>query len=438
MQLECKVRLVTIFVRNSFKCPVPSNLYLGSRPRSPLDPVLVLVTSNSITEFQVANNVKRIYKKEENEGRIGVEFFTPPHQLLICSERTELAKFLELLNKLMDRRVMEMLEHIPTIRQVSRPVPKRVKIDLESCTESNLFEDASCRECKLHVIPQRIPDKLSHYLKEVDFPKCGLTEIPIELGRTSVERINFELNELGDTSFMWLEELPIRKSLKSLNLAENKIKIFPTVLIEFHSLISLNLRDNVVECIPSCIHQLRTLKYLNLSGNNLRYLPASFESMKLCEADLTYNLLTSNIRSDFKPEFRDDRKTCMRLVDIAALSIDPVLRRELSYEQYPRPLLESLRWISKCGGCDAITVPHSTSQSYIMLFTAKFALSCKIHPQKRDFSDVPLYGLRHKGNGIGNVFLQYHFCDKCKIEYAQYSPLKNDYMCYRLSLEEVT
>lgn len=80
-----------------------------------------------------------------------MEFFTPPHQLLICSERTELAKFLELLNKLMDRRVMEMLEHIPTIRQVSRPVPKRVKIDLESCTESNLFEDASCRECKLHV-----------------------------------------------------------------------------------------------------------------------------------------------------------------------------------------------------------------------------------------------------------------------------------------------
>lgn len=67
-------------------------------------------------------------------------------------------------------------------------------------------------------------------------------------------------------------------------------------------------------------------RYLNLSGNNLRYLPASFESMKLCEADLTYNLLTSNIRSDFKPEFRDDRKTCMRLVDIAALSIDPVLR----------------------------------------------------------------------------------------------------------------
>lgn len=76
------------------------------------------------------------------------------------------------------------------------------------------------------VIPQRIPEKLSKYLKEVDFPKCGLTEIPIELGRTSVERINFEFNELGDTSFMWLEELPIRKSLKSLNLAENKVSVF--------------------------------------------------------------------------------------------------------------------------------------------------------------------------------------------------------------------
>lgn len=80
-----------------------------------------------------------------------MEFFTPPHQLLICCDKTDLAQFLELLNKLMDRRVMEMLEHIPTIRQVSRPVPKRVKIDLESCSKGNLFEDASCRECKLHV-----------------------------------------------------------------------------------------------------------------------------------------------------------------------------------------------------------------------------------------------------------------------------------------------
>lgn len=95
--------------------------------------------------------MKRIYRKEENDGRVGVEFFTPPHQLLICSEKLELTKFLELLNQLMDRRVMEMLDYIPTIRQVSRPVPKRVKIDLETCTESSLFEDASCRECKLHV-----------------------------------------------------------------------------------------------------------------------------------------------------------------------------------------------------------------------------------------------------------------------------------------------
>lgn len=47
--------------------------------------------------------------------------------------------------------------------------------------------------------------------------------MPVELGEISAELINLENNDLTYENLSWLEGLPIRKSLKSLNLAENKV-----------------------------------------------------------------------------------------------------------------------------------------------------------------------------------------------------------------------
>lgn len=131
-----------------------------------------------------------------------------------------------------------------------------------------------------------LKERISKYVKEIDLPECQLKKIPVELGEISIERINLENNEISNENLTFLQELPIRKSLKYLNLAENEVNfnsyifcyifilyfdrlnvlsspqidVFPSVLCDFESLIDVNFRDNAIKTIPHGIDQLRTLK----------------------------------------------------------------------------------------------------------------------------------------------------------------------------------
>lgn len=58
-----------------------------------------------------------------------------------------------------------------------------------------------------------------------------------------------------------------------------------------------------------------------MSGNNLHYLPATLEALRLSEADLTYNYLTSNIRASYQPKPRNASRNCLSLRDLALISV---------------------------------------------------------------------------------------------------------------------
>ena len=88
------------------------------------------------TVLQVASNVKRIYKKEVSAGRVGIEFYAPPHQVLITTKNAEgLSNFLALFHKLMDRAVMERLEYIPILRQFPKTATKPRGIEAAHCVD---------------------------------------------------------------------------------------------------------------------------------------------------------------------------------------------------------------------------------------------------------------------------------------------------------------
>lgn len=97
--------------------------------------------------------MKRVYKKEIDEGRVGIEFHAPPHQLLINADKSELRPFLELLYKLMDRGVMEKLEYIPILRQFSwRNSKTKSKSEPVYCsTCDSLLADSMCKKPKINV-----------------------------------------------------------------------------------------------------------------------------------------------------------------------------------------------------------------------------------------------------------------------------------------------
>ncbi|XP_065214242.1 leucine-rich repeat protein 1 [Planococcus citri] len=414
MIIDCQVRLVALSPKNSFTRPVQSNIYLGIRKSHIQEPRLVLVTRSSIIEFKLIENVKRVYQNEIKDGKVGIEFRAPPHQLLIISTFEDLSRFIGLLKKLVSRKIVENMDYIPVI-----PAPNKLKLQTTSKFSKNSTSSTVLDKCSpsapIHNARNRW-SKLDENLQVLELPNSNISKIPRKLGRISVQRINLEGNAITDANLAWLDEMPIRQSLGFLNLAGNKIKSFPSVLIDYSSLHALNLRNNCIKYIPGGIGQLGRLRIFNLSENNLRFLPASITMLKLEEIDLTYNYLTNNTLQHIPNPSKDNIIPSLRLQDLAARAVRGLERRKLSYESCPIRLLDRLRCSSLCI-CGAKSTPYKPAQYYKALLGVKFAMSSKIHPQKSDFQEGPIRSIQNKGNGIGNIFLHYHFCtyaDRCE------------------------
>lgn len=54
-------------------------------------------------------------------------------------------------------------------------------------------------------------------------PNSNLRDLPVQLGLLRWSEINLENNNLSNDDLSWLEELPVRRTLVSLNLSKNKV-----------------------------------------------------------------------------------------------------------------------------------------------------------------------------------------------------------------------
>lgn len=75
----------------------------------------------------------------------------------------------------------------------------------------------------LHRFPSSIL-RLQH-LSTINLSENNLTEIPAGFGSLPLTDINFAQNQLGKSNFAWLKQLTIQKSLRSINLSENKVRV---------------------------------------------------------------------------------------------------------------------------------------------------------------------------------------------------------------------
>ncbi|MFX1481475.1 MAG: leucine-rich repeat domain-containing protein [Promethearchaeota archaeon] len=79
-----------------------------------------------------------------------------------------------------------------------------------------------------------------------------------------------------------IESLPIR-SLKFLNLINNKLSIFPSFILKNKNLEILLLNENLIRLLPESINQLKMLKKLDVSKNRLEFLPSSIGELNFLE-----------------------------------------------------------------------------------------------------------------------------------------------------------
>lgn len=120
----------------------------------------------------------------------------------------------------------------------------------------------------------------------------NLTEIPPGFGSLPLTDINFAQNQLGSSNFAWLKQLTVQKSLKSINLSDNKvsfgwfsieklitsttkksfvknnfffpfqIRYFPVTLLKIPKLKIIKLGNNEIKRIPFAIRTLKNLRYV--------------------------------------------------------------------------------------------------------------------------------------------------------------------------------
>lgn len=54
-------------------------------------------------------------------------------------------------------------------------------------------------------------------------PNSNLHDLPQQLGLINWSEINLENNDLNHNDLLWLEELPVRRTLVTLNLSKNQV-----------------------------------------------------------------------------------------------------------------------------------------------------------------------------------------------------------------------
>ncbi|TYH39995.1 hypothetical protein ES332_D12G216100v1 [Gossypium tomentosum] len=132
-----------------------------------------------------------------------------------------------------------------------------------------------------NIVVQTFPDEvldLDKSVRTLDLTQNKLVEIPMEIS----ELVNMQRLILASNH---IEQLPSTmgnlQSLKAMILDGNRITSLPDELDELVKLEKLSISGNMLMSLPNTIGSLRNLALLNVSNNKLKYLP---ESIGICSS----------------------------------------------------------------------------------------------------------------------------------------------------------
>jgi len=277
-----------------------SHLAIGKKPLADEeDEVFLMITSNANKQgvkYLIKNNVGNIFTKMIGEGKTTLRFNDPPHDICIKGEDVlQLKSFLMGLKKVMDGKNLEKLtlsalQPVST-KQIEGPKKKMV-IQKRSEYPSTTGFPATLQS--LSVIGLRLARVDARVMKlpnlvSLDLSNNEITSLPDTMGDMKCLK---EFNISGNL----LANLPrsfccgsLTKSLRLLNLSDNKIQLLPNYFCSLKSLLTLNVSRNQLKALPPSINKLSNMKHFDSSGNNLRVLPGSFSSLRLDSLELSSN-----------------------------------------------------------------------------------------------------------------------------------------------------
>ncbi|XP_013169932.1 PREDICTED: leucine-rich repeat protein 1-like isoform X1 [Papilio xuthus] len=301
MKLVCQVEVVNRHHCNvnigSNKKYSKSTLALGKEPKRDKDFFLIHFSSvnKSGNKYKI-KNIKQVFVKCLNEGKATLRFEEPPHDLCIKSEVIQLKCFLRLLKTCITGDKDAQLSNLSNLSVVSSDIAP-VKMTIQSRSDIPIkgfprtLEYLSMTDLKLCNFRRDIL-LLSHLLI-LDLSNNEIEKLPLEFGRMkNLRELYLSKNALGkngDMDWRWLFGPQIIKTLKLLDISNNKIKYIPKAIWKLEKLVTLKINDNEIVKVPATIGRIQTLRYLDISKNQLETLPCSLMQCRLEHLDLSSN-----------------------------------------------------------------------------------------------------------------------------------------------------
>jgi len=299
---------------------VKTHLAIGRKPLADGDSEVFLMLSNNSNKqgvkYIIKNNVSNFFTKMINEGKSTIRFQDPPHDICIKSDDIlQLKSFLMVVKKVMDGKdcgklTLSALQPVST-KQIEGPKKKLTVLkrgDYPSQGFPQTLQQLQVSGIRLARVDNRML-KLRNLVK-LDLSGNEITTVPD----------NFDLlDHLSDLNLSanQIEKIPrgfcvgaLAKSLKLLNLSENKIVLLPNYVCNLTQLVTLNLNNNQLKLLPPSMGKFTNLKHLQASENNLKILPGSFSRLRLETLELSAN--------DFDPQ-TEPRTLRDRLEDVGTL-----------------------------------------------------------------------------------------------------------------------
>ena len=299
---------------------VKTHLAIGRKPLADGDSEVFMMLSNNSNKqgvkYIIKNNVSNFFTKMINEGKSTIRFQDPPHDICIKSDDIlQLKSFLMVVKKVMDGKdcgklTLSALQPVST-KQIEGPKKKLTVLkrgDYPSQGFPQTLQQLQVSGIRLARVDNRML-KLRNLVK-LDLSGNEITQVPD----------NFDLlDHLSDLNLSanQIEKIPrgfcvgtLAKSLKLLNLSENKIVLLPNYICNLTQLVTLDLNKNQLKLLPPSMGKFTNLKHLQASENNLKILPGSFSRLRLETLELSAN--------DFDPQ-TESRTLRNRLEDVGTL-----------------------------------------------------------------------------------------------------------------------
>ena len=275
MKVKCKIKVMVNSSssaaagcdESSSKGAVDATLFVSKMADDNVFLVYCTAKDKQGIKYKVKDNVERIVKKYNHEGRATIQLKDPP--ITICVYHSQPPELKTLLTAVKLASKGDSLESGGFLSAMP-------------CARTEHVESPNT---KMTVLSQQdYPFVLGFptTLTSLTISHCGLFSIDSQIATLkSLVELNLSSNNLQQVS----ETFSSLNQLLSLDLSGNEIeRLQSSVFLQNFKLNSLNLSYNKLKGLPNSIGRLENLRYLNISHNRIKSLPRHIN--QLCSLEV--------------------------------------------------------------------------------------------------------------------------------------------------------